>query len=244
LKNFFFFFNNKNYFIILNSDLSSILLNEIDSLNNSRSINYFNNFKNFKKIIFDRNYFLNTINKKYSTKKTESIILTSHNILNLKNKSKRIILLPILTHFEKNSIIINIEGQIQKSVKVTSRFNTSIKNLNNIIESFYEFVDNIFLNYINKNNKFNSKNYIYNTIKQLKHSTILNIISINNNKYLFSFFYLYKLPKIFNLKLNMFIYKNHIKNFYQTDLISNNSTVMSLSTLFNVNNYVFPKKLI
>lgn len=243
---FFLYMNKENQLINLSSNNTATAAFEFSNLLNSRSpIHY--------KKTFDKNFVFNNIfglNIKESKEKTkELIVFNTHNISSKKNKVG--IFLPILSFFEKSCFLLNIEGKIQHSPKVATSASNSVKDLSNIVESLY---------YLQNENKklFNSETEIYldknkkrlnNSSKNsylllnsfLKKQSILNLIKVKKNRYLHSFSLFYNLTKFYNKNMKLGHYKNNVNNFYKTDLITENSYTMSLSTFFNLNNEFLPK---
>lgn len=181
-------------------------------------------------------------------------------------------LLPITSHFETTNTLMNIEGKVQKGYKATSKSKMQTKHFSNIIETFSNLQDEYWdflqknhnLFYLEKNslgevdpdfdyedfsifrkrlNPFSSKKHQFSFFYNfLDNQVFLNYFLFHKNKYLFSFFYLFFLPKTFNIKTKIFNFKNNIQNFYQTDLVTKNSHVMSLTTFFTLNNPHMPVK--
>lgn len=272
IKKFFMNCNSENLYNIISSNVTSNILAELGIFQlpkNLFSLNFMTNKKfNFKEIWginFDSKNF-KTKNSDFILFNTHNITETQF------QSENNMYLLPITSHFEKKNSLVNIEGKIQEGKKAVSSLNNQIKSFSDIVESFSIFNDEFFtlflqnkfflkeniINYYSTKNNFENflvfnwqkrleKNYNKkkaNSFKQqfLNNQSLLNFVRFNKNKHLFSFFYLYFLPKELRVKSYIFNFKNIIQNFYFTDLVTKNSNLMSLSTFFNLTNPQTPLK--
>jgi hypothetical protein len=191
-------------------------------------------------------------------KEKSFFLFSTHNwnYANIENETQ--LHLPIQNYYEKNNFSLNIDGKIQNSVKITSVQNNQIKDLSNFVENFFYFNDeknsfydrksvkkiwNNSLGILEDKRILNTSNYFKNFSKYstsfLENNFIQNFNSFYKKKNLFNFFNLGHIVKFNKKTIKFYTYTNQIKNFYQTDLLSNYSYVMSLTTLFNELNTSF-----
>lgn len=260
MKKFFAFSNDLNQFSILESNTTLTTFAELGISNSSKSFLNLKFLKKDQKPNFDEIWGLdlNTLENK-NLKGTDLILFNTHNLNDWKTEIKgNLFLLPISAHFETTNNLLNLEGKIQKSYKATSVSKNTIKDFSNIVEAWSNFNDEFWSNWKNKNvlykleKQFTSKKRLNSNFDKksqytfferfLQNQTLINFFKFNKNKYLFSFFYLFYLPKIISFKTKLFNFKNKIKNFYFTDTLTKNSHIMSLSTFFNLNNNTLPSK--
>lgn len=260
-------YNSNNVLNIVSPNLSNFIAKEFLFFNNSKSLKLYDNFEINKKLLktnnifglniqennFDKNLVSNLKNKKASLN-----LFSTHNWNFNKIENENQLYIPIQNFFEKDNFVLNIDGKIQKSSKVTSIQNNKIKNLNNFIENFFYYNDEKSFSYdrnslkkiwnnslgvledkriINTSNFF--KNFSKYSTSYLENNFIQNFTSFYKKKNLFDFYNLTNLVKFKKKTIRLYTYTNQVKNFYQTDLLSNSSYVMSLTTLFNELNTPF-----
>lgn len=271
MKKFFSFINDYNQYGLISSNTTPNILAELGIKNNSKNYlgSTLKTTAKPSKLHFNEIWGVNLENLQHLDYKTDDLILfNTHNINNLNLEvNNNFYLLPIASHFEMTNTLVNVEGKIQRGYKATSLPQSQTKIFSDILESFTNFKDE-YLNFLSKNHSFvyfesvdwstDSTQPIFlrkrlNPFSSTKHNftffynfldnqVFLNYFVFHKNKYLFSFFYLFFLPKIFNVKTKMFNFKNNIQNFYQTDLLTKNSHVMSLTTFFTLNNPSIPTR--
>lgn len=142
--------------------------------------------------------------------------LNSHNIF-LQNSLNFNI--PINSLFEKESLLLNVEGRVQKSFKVI----TPNKNSRNS-EDFFKVL-------LKLNKKINKTLFLNQTL--FLEAPFLKIL--NKNLRTESFYYNFFLFKEFEQKLKFSSFKQTIPNFYLTNNFCKNSKIMSECALFLTN---------
>ena len=212
--------------IILNSDISAITSLNLNLKSNKNSLFKYN-LDNKSNLLskFDLIYLINVDITKYKfllNNKTTVIYQNSHNMNNI---SKIVnFILPTKTLFEKKFSFSNIEGKVQKNIKVV---NINKKNK----ENFY--ILNNFLNYLSyvlkiKNKKtssifFISPNFLF--INKLN-LTLYNLVNVSS--------YLQNQKFLINYNI-----KNTINLYYNTNIITKSSPILSKCQflLKNLNNF-------
>ena len=186
------------------------------SLNSLNSLNYLTK-KNFIYFYNNINITKNNFGVLNNQKNIELSLSTHNNILN--NNSN--LNIPIKTSFEENSIFLNTEGTAQKNFKVISS-NQIKKSSYNIWKIFFKI-----------------------TLKKLFNKNFFNIMYIENpflkniNKPRKCFYLNFlSLTTICN-KIYFSPYNLHLKNFYMTDNLSENSKTMAECALFIKDNRNF-----
>lgn len=272
MKKFFSHINDENLYNLISSNMSSNIFAEIgltEMPKNLFSLNFYPNQKLKFHEVWGINFDGKNLKYKGSDITLFNTHNVTDNNLTFDND---LYLLPISSHFEKNNSYINVEGKIQLGYKAVSSVSNQIKNFSDIWESFSNYKDeylnliftkkffleeiitDYYIDYttfeefllidwqkrLNKN--YNKKNL--NSLKEqfLKNQTLLNFVKFNKNKHLFSFYYLYFIPRDFKIDTNIFSFKNSIQNFYFTDMLTKNSNLMSLATFFNLTNSKLPIK--
>nr|YP_009688833.1 hypothetical protein [Cafileria marina]QEF30257.1 hypothetical protein [Cafileria marina] len=231
-------------------------LNNFNLVEDSNSIINFNEFfykyrNNINSTLvkqFDEVHFLNN-----NSKLDKGKIFFNYGTHYQNNINKNInISLPISTHFERNNITINLEGKVLKGLKVINSINKNIKDINNIVETFYliedlsKFKKVKNLNIKNKFKEFkdikiNKNNYSY-IKKFLKNNYILNFIQFYKKNFLFVFSNLYNLFKIIKLNSINNFYKNKTNSFFKSNnYLINNSVNISVLNFFNTNFLKIPQ---
>ena len=119
---------------------------------------------------------------------------------------------PINTLFEKSSLLLNTEGLVQKSYKVLTPL-----SLNRNSEDFFKMLLKLNLKQKVLTNKWlNLEMPFLKNVNSLRPSFYLNFLSL----------------KEFQHKIYFSCFTSVVSNFYQTDIISQNSEVMLNCTLF------------
>ncbi len=207
-------FNGLNF---VHSNISQIHACELGVIPGIRS-NLYMNKTNFT---YDYSFLLNIedINNSFNSKNTKIFSFNTHqHSLKSNNVSYSI---PVTGHYEKNSLLINTEGTVQKSFKVVSPYKDA-RNFEDIVKVLSK------LN--NKENDFTNKVLI-------KENPLLN--SLNNERKRFYLNFLNKNESKNRIYLSNF--KNIIENFYMTDTVTKNSQVMAECSLFLNNKTNFTK---
>jgi NADH-quinone oxidoreductase subunit G len=208
---------NLNSLNILHQNLSQIHFCELGF--NLQANNFLYNMELNKNFLFNLEnnnlFFLNNID--FSSEifpkllKNKFCSLNSHNYEWISDTMQNF---PIKTLFEKNSLIINTEGRIQKisqtitsinSTRDSTEFFISLLKLQQTKNKFKNFLKNLYIENPFLKNNFKTRSLFY--------FNFLNLYEISN-KIIFS-------PLI-----------NSIHNFYMTDNISQNSKTMAECTLF------------
>lgn len=251
-------YNSKNILNVISPNLTSLISREFLFTTNSKSVKLYDNF-NKKFGTIDNLYGLNIqekslekdFYKNLENKKSSFFLFSTHNwnTNNLKNETQMHI--PIQNYYEKDNFILNIDGKLQDSKKLTSIQNNQIKNLAHFVENFFYYNDeknsfydreslikiwNDSIGLLMDKRILNSSNYFKNfsnySKNYLENNYIQNFSNFYKKKNLFNFYNLTHLVNFSKKRLKIYTYTNQIKNFYQTDLLSNYSYVMSLTTLF------------
>ncbi len=184
---------------------------------NSTGVDLFNFKKvNAKVSNTNANIFINnednTFVRKTFSKLSSNVWINTHGSF-LATKAN--VILPTLTSFEEETKLINIEGRPQNTGKSITAF-PNLKSTNNLLLSIFNFSKESY-----RNNKLKFVNfldeYLYDTNKfdtyKLEQSLISSVMT--NGKY------------DNRLLINKYPIKQEIKNFYNTDLLSKNSTVLN-----------------
>ena len=204
--------NNYNGYNTLHSNISQINACELGAFPGTRSTLYVNSIKKKKRDIL---YLLETENinfNKWITKEqnkplTKVILQSSHKLNDLSNVD---FLIPSTAPFEKQSLTLNTEGYVQQAAKAVSAYGIS-KDSMKIFKGF-----SILFELQKKASNF-SKAQLYYENPKLK---AVNHASKNLNlKFL-------KFSEPSN-KIYLSIFLPLVNNFYMTDIISKNSSVMS-----------------
>jgi len=152
--------------------------------------------------------------KKWVNNNTRIIGNSSHLVNNLSNYSA---LFPSVTHYEKNNVMLNIEGRVQQSFQAITAQGQSRK-INNVFKDF-----GLVLGFDKKN--FEKRSFYFENPQLVFQNRIL-------DKFKFSFLN-YSENKN---KLTLSLISPLITNYYMTDIVGQNSTIMSEhSLLLDVN---------
>lgn len=252
-------FNSNNILNVITPNLSNLIAKEFLFTNNAKSWKLYDNYNttNYYNIenIFGLNIQEKFLNKKFLKnleKKNTSLILFSTHNWNTKNiQSSNQMQLPIQNFFEKNNFVLNLDGKIQESIKITSTANNQIKDLFSVVENFYYYLDEktsfterkglkkilnknlggLVEKKLNKSSNF-FKKFSTNSQNFLENNFIQNFNLFYKKKNSFNFYNIQHITKFYKKKIKLYTYTNQIKNFYQTDLLSIYSYTMSLTTLF------------
>lgn len=175
---------------------------------------------NTNKFNSDYTFLLNMeeINNSFINKKAKTYSFTTHQTQSNSNNINYFV--PITGHYEKNSLMVNTEGTVQKAFKTVSPYKDA-RNMEDIIKVIGKLND--------KESYFTNKNLI-------KENPLLN--SLNKDRSRFYLNFLNKTESQNRIYLSNF--KNIINNFYMTDLVSKNSQVMAECSLFlnNKSNFI------
>ena len=185
----------------------------------------------FKKSINNKENLLFTLNNEnipdvfLKDDNKEIISLNTHNV---EKTSKNIkYLAPVTGHFEKNSININSEGFVQKSFKSVSPYKEARNS-----EDFFKVLVKLNDKYLNEDNfkYFTNKNMV-------KENPFLNSLFKKRSPFYLDFL------NIKESKNKVFLsnFKSVVKNFYMTDIVTQNSQVMAECSLFLSNKTNFIK---
>lgn len=207
---------NNNYLInFVHSNIAQSNYCELGLKSSAYSVIYKNNFqKNNKKDFIIINNNINNFKKKKLISKNLLCSLNTHRFENDINFKYN---LPINSFFERNSILINTEGLIQKAFKSKSSLKLS-RNSEDIFKGIIS-IDN---NLKKTHNKLFTKKWLYieapflkkfNTYRKKFH---FNFLHIKENSY-----------KVFFSKFKPLYY-----NFYMVDNITKNSKIMAECFLF------------
>ena len=218
-----------NGFNVLHSNVGQINSFNLGAYPGTRSMLHVNQIKQKKSDIL---YLLETenINKKkwlsYEGKKqqTKVIAQTSHRLADLSYVD---LLLPSTAPFEKNSLVMNTEGRVQKAPKAVTPYGTA-KDITKVLKGL-----SLLFKFNNKNHPTNFSN----DSLELENPSIKNINNINKN---FKFNYLNISEP--NNRLYLSVFLPLVNNFYMTDIIGKNSQVMSECSLLLSKKSNFLKK--
>lgn len=211
--------NNYNGFNILHNNIGQIHSCELGAIPGTRSTLHLNYLKkNTGDILYlleNNNINLNKwVHFEKNNQITKVIAHTSHKFENI---SLLNLLIPSKTPYEKNSLVINTEGRIQKAPKAVS----PITNIQDISLLFKGLSILLKLNKTSINQSHFSNNQLYNENPAFKK---INKIS---NQFSFKFLNYYE----YSFKIYLSFYLPLITNFYMTDIISKNSSIMSECSL-------------
>ena len=211
-------FKNKFNLNFVHSNISQSNYCELGLNSNSKSLIYKTNIKNDNIIFYNNN--VNNLNYNNS--------FCSMNTHRIENDNLTKYLLPINSFFERNSINVNVEGLTQKGFKIKTNNNLS-RNSEDILRSLICLKNNKNTNFNSIKNNFTMK-WLFIEAPFLK----------NLNTYRKKFYLNFLNIKEHSNKVFLSNFKPIINNFYMTDNISKNSTIMAKSTLFlnNKTNFV------
>jgi NADH-quinone oxidoreductase chain G len=176
--------------------------------------------KNF--LFENKSVFLNNVDedltktlKNINSQKNDVYFLDTHlNFKLKKNLMNKRISFPVTTLFERDSILINSEGRVQKAYKsVTS--NLVARNSEDVLSA---------INFI-----FNKNKVCNMTLKNLYlNAPFLNLRTILRDKFYFNFLSI----KEFQHKIYFTVFNPVVTNFYMTNTLSQNSKTMAECALF------------
>lgn len=214
---------NLNGYNILHSNTSQINACELGAFPGIRS----NLLLPLKKKKSDILYLLETENINFSKwisqpQETKIILQSSHKINDLSNIN---FLIPSTAPFEKKSLILNTEGYLQKAFKTVTPYGIS-KDSINIFKGFSIFF------------KLQKKSLNFSKFQFYKDNPSLQDINTYSPKLTFNFLQ-FKEPAT---KVYLSIFLPLINNFYMTDIISKNSSLMSECSILLTKKYNFKYK--
>ena len=220
------FINLKNYngLNFVHSNLSQINACELGIQPGPRSFLHLLNNKLSNKKSIDFSFFMNLdkLDNNLNFKESEKFLLNTHRVEGLFDN-----LIPINGHFERNSLLFNTEGRLQKAYKTTSSYKygrNSEDFLKTIIKLNEGNIDSFTNSNLIKNIPF-IKNQ--NKIREKFHFNFLDLLYNKNNKN----------------KIYLSNFKPIINNFYMNNIIEHNSKVMAECSIFLNNKTNFIKNL-
>jgi NADH dehydrogenase (ubiquinone) Fe-S protein 1 len=200
-----------NGYNILHSNISQSNACELGTFPGTRSTLLLPNKKKKSDILYlleaENINFNNWISKKNDRQQTKVVLQSSHKINDL---SKIDFLIPSTAPFEKKSLLVNTEGYVQEALKAVTPYGTA-KDSIKIFKGL-----SILFQFKNKSSNFSKAQF-------LKENPSINNINTSTKKLNLNFLQFTEPAN----KIYFSIFLPLINNFYMTDIISKNSSVMS-----------------